>query len=214
MKTINIALADDHPIFRKGLIEILSMDANFNIAFEGNNGLELFNYIKINQIDICLIDVEMPVLNGLETVKKIVNEGIVTKICILTGHQDEFLVKELMGLGIDGFMLKQTSADEIITCVREIMNGKSYIAKDIKIKTEELNKAKAEIENKLIELSKKELDILKLIMKNKSTKEIADMLFISGKTVENHRSNICTKLDLKGPNALFRFAMEARYYIL
>jgi DNA-binding NarL/FixJ family response regulator len=214
MELLKIALADDHPIFRKGLIDILMTQPNFDIVFEGNNGLELFNYIKSHQIDVCLIDIEMPVLNGVETVKKIINEGINTKICILTGHQDDFLVKELIGLGIDGFVLKQTSADEIITCIQEIFKGNKYIAKDIQLKTEELNKAKAAIENKLIELSKKELDILKLIMKNKSTKDIADMLFISSKTVENHRSNICTKLDLRGPNALFRFAMEARYYLL
>jgi DNA-binding NarL/FixJ family response regulator len=214
MKTIKIALADDHPIFRKGLVDILKTEPTFQVEFEGNNGLELYNYINTNPIDICLIDIEMPVLNGLETVKKIIEANIETKICILTGHQDDFLVKELMALGIDGFVLKQTSADEIITSIQEVMNGHKYIAKDIKFKAEELNKTKAEIEHKLIELSKKELDILKLIMRNKSSKDISDMLFISQKTVENHRSNICSKLDLKGPNALFRFAMEARFYLL
>jgi DNA-binding NarL/FixJ family response regulator len=214
MKTIKIAVADDHPIFRKGLVDILNNAEYFNIEFEGNNGLELLNYVKSNAIDICLIDVEMPVMNGVETVKKIIDENIQTKICILTGHHDNFLVKELMSLGIDGFVLKQTSADEIVLAIETIMDGKNYIAKDIKIKTEELNKTKADIEHKLVDLSKKELDILKLIMRNKSSKEIADMLFISAKTVENHRSNICVKLDLRGPNALFRFAMEARYYLL
>jgi DNA-binding NarL/FixJ family response regulator len=214
MKTIKIAMADDHPIFRKGLVDILKTESIFQVDFEGNNGLELFNYININPIDICLIDIEMPVLNGLETVKKIIDANIETKICILTGHQDDFLVKELMALGIDGFVLKQTSADEIIESIYEVIKGNKYIAKDIKFKTEELNKTKAEIENKLIELSKKELDILKLIMKNKSSKDISNMLFISLKTVENHRSNICSKLDLRGPNALFRFAMEARFYLL
>jgi DNA-binding NarL/FixJ family response regulator len=214
MRTIKIAMADDHPIFRKGLVDILKTEPTFQVEFEGNNGLELYNYINTNPIDICLIDIEMPVLNGLETVKKIIEANIETKICILTGHQDDFLVKELMALGIDGFVLKQTSADEIITSIQEVMKGNKYIAKDIKFKSEELNKTKAEIENKLIELSKKELDILKLIMRNKSSKDISDMLFISQKTVENHRSNICSKLDLKGPNALFRFAMEARFYLL
>ncbi len=214
MKSIKIAVTDDHPIFRKGLIEILKSNPAFEIVFEGNNGQELINYVKLNAVDICLIDVEMPVLNGVETVKKLIENNIACKVCILTGHQDGFLVKELMALGIDGFVLKQTSADEIMVAIDTIMKGGNYIAKDIKVKTEELNKAKAEFENKLIELSKKELDILKLIMRNKSSKDIADMLFISPKTVENHRGNICLKLDLKGPNALIRFAMEARFYLV
>jgi DNA-binding NarL/FixJ family response regulator len=214
MDKISIAVTDDHPIFRKGLIDILSSQKHFNICKESENGQELLNYLRYNKVDICLIDIEMPVLNGIETIKKIIEENIDTKVCVLTGHQDDFLVKELMALGVDGFVLKQTSADEIIIAINEILQGKNYVAKDIKLKTDELSKTKAEIENKLIELSKKELDILKLIMRNKSTKDIADMLFVSPKTVENHRSNICLKLDLRGHNALVRFAMEARYYLL
>ncbi|MFA5833896.1 MAG: response regulator transcription factor [Bacteroidota bacterium] len=214
MKTIFIA--DDHPIFRKGLIEIISSEADFDVVGESGDGISALKFITERRPDIALLDIQMPKMNGFEVLRKISELTLPTKVVFLTMHTEEHIFEKAMDLGANGYLLKESVTDDILQCIHNVLQGKFYVTASIsdylfrlhdKLKTG--NK-----EHGLHRLTSTEMKILRLIAEKKSSKEIADILFVSIRTVENHRNNICTKLNLHGANALLPFALENKHLLV
>lgn len=212
---IKILIADDHPIFRKGLIEIISSDKNLSVAAEAGDGEKAIQLIKEKRPDIAVLDIQMPKLNGFDVARQIAANNLNTKIIFLTMHKEHDLFNKAVELGALGYILKECAVDDIIECINEAAQGKHYVSDSLSeflfIKNKEI---KDGIEKEgLDKLSLMEKKILKLISEKKTSQEIADALFISIRTVENHRLNICKKLDIHGVNSLIKFAIEIKHLL-
>ena len=214
MKTIFIA--DDHPIFRKGLIEIISSEADFDVVGESGDGISALKFISERRPDIALLDIQMPKMNGFEVLRKISELTLPTKVVFLTMHSEEDVFEKAMELGAKAYLLKESVTDDIIECIHSVLLEKYYVTGSISDYLFRLNsKLKVGTEKRgLQKLTSAEIKVLKLIANKKSSKEIAEMLFVSVRTVENHRNNICTKLDLHGANALLPFALENKHLLV
>lgn len=211
-KKTSILIADDHHIFRKGVISILNNDDSFEIIDETANGKDALNIIKQKLPDIALLDIDMPGMNGLEVAKEINSLGLKTKTIILTMHKDKAYFRRSRELDVKAFILKDSIADDLTDCLRAVANGEYYISPRLSGHLIESSKQEQKPDWH-IKLTAQELKILKLLSQNKTSKQIGDELFISTKTVENHRNNITTKLNLKGTNTLLVFALENKQHL-
>lgn len=207
MEKIKLLIADDHHIFRKGVMSIVSEDSTIDVIGEASNGEEALKLIEEKNPDIAILDIDMPGLSGLDAARKIKASGLKTKIVILTIHKDREYFDEAMELDIKAYVLKESIANDLIDCIKKVYDGDYYISSSISGYLVEKNRAKTR-KNELDILTPAERDILKLIAQNKTSAQIANELFRSIRTIENHRNNICNKLGLKGPHALLLFAIE------
>lgn len=207
---LKILIADDHPIMREGLRYVLEQSGFSNIK-EAKNGQEALDLLLKNDFDVVTLDVEMPLMRGFEVSRKIIENKLQTKIIFLTMYKDEQMFSEAMDLGALGYVLKENAVEDIIECIKNVTLGYHYISPALShfvIKKERALKKISQELPAISDLTKTELSILKLISENKTTKEIADELFISYKTVENHRANISKKLNLHGSHSLIKFAIS------
>lgn len=210
-KRTKILIADDHPLMRDGLEGVLKDEINIEISAKAHNGEQAYKFLKENDFDIAMLDIEMPKISGLEIARKVVEEHILTKIVFLTMYKDEDMFNEAMDLGAYGYVLKENAVEDIIDCIRSVASGKYYISPEIShylIKRQNGLRKTDQEEHSISSLTKTERLILRLVSKEKTTKEIADQLFISSKTVENHRANISKKLNLHGSHSLVKFAIN------
>ncbi len=204
MKSKSIIIADDHPLLLKGLSDFL-LEKGYNLIGRGENGREAFNLINRLNPDIAILDIQMPFMSGIEIAKKCHSNKISTKIVLITFHKEKELYKEAKDLKIFGYILKEFALEEIENCIQTVSQGNAYFSPKIKELLAEDNEENEEL--KLLTPSEKK--ILKLIAKDKTNKEIANLLFISYRTVEKHRSNIITKLKLEPKtNSLLIWAKE------
>lgn len=198
-----LLIADDHPVFRKGLIDLLQQYfPNVNII-ECHNGAEAIDGILKQNPDVAILDINMPQVNGLDVCKRIIKERSATKIIILTMYQEKEMIKNAMLSGAKGYVLKDNAVDEIMDCVNVVLDGETYIGTTLlpcHIELSLEDKKKQEMLDGLKTLSQAELKTLKLVSQNKTSKEISELLFLSEKTVENYRSRICQKLELPPRN--------------
>lgn len=209
--TTKIIIADDHPIFRNGVKDILKNVPNMQILGEASNGLEAYHLILSSHPDIAILDLEMPILNGLDVCEKVINEKHNTKFIILTMHKERHYFLEAMKCGVYGYLLKDYAITELVNCIEVVNKNEKYISKEIENYLVEHNSSNLQSEEQislLMQLTPTEKVILKLISKGKSSLEIAELLFISPNTVDNHRANITKKLKLEGKNSLLKFAIE------
>lgn len=201
-KPLKIVIADDHPLLLAGVVSVLQKELEDVIIHEAINGAEALQKVIEVEPDITILDIEMPFLNGVEVAQKILASDLNTKIVFLTLHKERSLFNEIKDMGIDGYILKEFSTDEITQCVNAVLAGKKYYSKKIE----------GFIEKSGVDLSiftKTEINIIKLIGKEKTTKEIADMLFVSPNTIDSHRYNICKKLELKPEkNSLLKWVLQ------
>jgi two-component system, NarL family, response regulator DegU len=203
MKTIKIIVADDHPLFLKGLKDTLADETDFEILDSAVDGQEALEKIIALQPDVATLDLNMPLMNGIEVAKILLKDHKNIKIVILSMHKDADIIRAAMALGINGYVFKDDAVNDLVSAIRVANEGGHYISVDN-------TKAFAFVNenNELIgDLTKMEKLILKEIALQKTSKQIADENFISTKTVENHRANICRKLNLSGNNALLKFAL-------
>jgi DNA-binding NarL/FixJ family response regulator len=210
-KEIKILIADDHPVIRSGIKSVLETEPSFKVAAEAKNGEEAFNLLKENNFDIVTLDVEMPEISGLEIARKMIENKIPVKIIFLTMYKDEDMFNEALDLGAMGYILKENAVDDIVECINSVADGKYYISPIISqylINRERRIKNLASSSPSIRDLTKTERIILRLIAEDKTTKQIANELFVSYKTVENHRSNISKKLNLIGSHSLVKFAIK------
>jgi len=210
-KKITVVIADDHPVLRSGLHQIIDGDNTCIIVGEASDGEEALAMIEEKKPDVALLDIAMPKMTGLQVAKIVQERGLSTKLAILTMSADELIFNEALDLGVLGYVLKENAASEILNSIKTVAEGKHYISPSISgilVRRSEKRQTALSTIPGLADLTATEIRILKLIAGNKTSKEIANDLCISYKTVENHRTNIAKKLGLSGSNALLRFAIE------
>lgn len=198
-----ILIADNHPIFRKGLMDLLQQMFAKAKIIECQNGTQALQNIQQLKPAIAILDINMPEMNGLEVCKQITKELIDTKVIILTMYREKEMIKNAMLSGAKGYLLKDNAVDEIKECVNTILKGETFVGTAMQPYQNELSvedKKKQQLIDSLKSLSQAELKTLKLVSQNKSSREIAELLFLSEKTVENYRSRICQKLELPPRN--------------
>lgn len=206
---ITILIADDHPIVRSGLRTVLEKHPELKVVHEAENGDSALQLIRQSKPAIAILDVEMPVMDGFGVARSVQDEDLAVHLIFMTMHKDEQTFNKAMDLGVRGFVLKENAVADIVNAIRLVMEGKHYISPSLSEYLMQRSRPQAIPPLSTIDdLTPSEKNILKLIAEQKTTKTIADELFISPKTVEKHRSNICTKLNLHGAYALLKFAMK------
>jgi len=201
---INLVIADDHTLFIDGLCSLLKDEPDMHIMDIANDGNELLSILNAAQPDIVLLDINMPGLNGLEAAKYIKQSYSSLKIIMLSTYNDEHLVDKSKHLGANGYMLKTTNKEELLQTIRLVWAGQACFPYRVPKTVNEFDNGFL----KQFNLTKRELEILKLIKKEYTNQQIADELFLSIYTVETHRKNIMQKLNLKSPVALHKFLGE------
>ncbi|HJY64222.1 MAG TPA: response regulator transcription factor [Ignavibacteria bacterium] len=204
---IKILIADDHFIFRKGVLSVLNDNKGIEVTGEASNGDEALEMCIKLKPTIALLDIDMPNMSGLEVARKLKQKKSTVKPVILTIHKDREYFDEAMELDIKAYVLKDNIANDLIDCILKVAEGDYYISPAISGYLVQ-NRKKPREQGMLDKLTQAELQILELISQNKTSHQIADELFRSIRTIENHRNNICIKLGLKGPHALLLFAIE------
>jgi DNA-binding NarL/FixJ family response regulator len=210
---IDIVIADDHPLFKMGLKEVIAEEESFRIVGDAEDGKEALRLIRDRKPGIAIVDLEMPVMSGIEVIRKISAEKLPVSVIVLTMFDEEETFQQVMDLGAMGYILKDSAAREIVRGIKTVADDEYYISPTLAGKALEkhhiLDNSDAE-QLDINRLTKSEQVVLKLIGDSKKTNEIAEQLNISPRTVEHHRENICRKLDLSGPYALIRYAYRYR----
>lgn len=210
----NVLIVDDHPIFRNGLKTILESAKEISVIGEAEDGESALEFIKNREPDVIILDVEMPGMNGIEVAKKIKANFEDIKIILLTMYKEEDLFNEALDIGVMAYILKENAISEVINAIHSVNKNEHYISPAISTYLVNRTSNIAKLKNKthgIDTLTDKEREILNLIALGKTSKDIAEELYISYKTVENHRANICTKLHFKGANTLLKFAISNRF---
>ena len=210
MPKIRIIIADDHPIFRGGVKEILSKIDEIEIVGEADNGLKAYQLIIATMPDIAILDLEMPMLNGLDVCKKVLNEKHQTEFIILTMHKEKQYFLDAINSGVKGYLLKDNAEIDLVKCVMAVSKKEKYVSQQVKYLLKDNypeSHVPPEIQKINTLLSPTEKIILKLISEGKTSVEIAGLLFVSPNTIDNHRSNMTKKLELEGKNSLLKFSM-------
>ncbi len=196
MKKIRVMIADDHSIVREGLKQLIEMEQDFQVVGQVENGLQVISKIDEFMPDVLLLDINMPGMNGLQTIKKLKEIGNEIKIIILTMHEDRQYLMEAMQMGAAGYMLKDTDAESLYEAIRNASKGEPYIQQKLaKELIFEMNNPKKENQKFENELTTRESEVLELIAEGMNNREIGESLKISEKTVKNHVSSIFRKLN-------------------
>jgi DNA-binding NarL/FixJ family response regulator len=210
-KDKQIIIADDHPLFRIGVKTLIDNLEGFHLSGEANNGKEAIQLLENKTVDAAILDIDMPDQNGIEVAEHIKNQNLNIKIIFLTSHSDLTLFKKAYETYFSGFLFKESALEELEECFNTIFRGETFVSPITKQYLEQ-NRPRLEhlknLETLLNNLTDSEKKILLLIIERKTTKEIAETLFNSYKTIENHRLNICHKLNIKGTNNLLSFAIN------
>ncbi len=210
---ITVLIVDDHPLFRNGLRQVIQDDARFELAGEAADGETAWKLIQEKKPNVAVLDVNLPGLTGLEIARKIHEKKLRTHVIILTMLKEEDLINRALDFGVNGFVLKENAAEDIVNAIVTAADGGHYLSPAVSgYLVRRRNRAEKLAAHKpgLDDLTKAERRILKLIAEKKTSREIGAELFISPRTVEAHRANICTKLDLHGSHSLLQFALENR----
>ena len=213
MKRITVLLAEDHMIVREGFRKMLELEDDFEIVGEAQDGRAAVALVKKFHPQVVLMDIAMPLLNGLEATRQVLKAVPATKVIMLSAHSDDAYVKNATDSGALGFLLKQTSAHDVCRAIREVQNGKTFFSPAIskrqdRLNPQALNRAGVS-KKKTAELTSREMEVLQLIAEGKANKETASELGIGVKTVEKHREHLMEKLDIHDTAGLTRYAISA-----
>ncbi|MBW2612148.1 MAG: response regulator transcription factor [Deltaproteobacteria bacterium] len=209
--SIQIFLADDHTIVRQGLAKLLEAEPGFKVIGEAENGREAIRKVTEMAPDIVLMDISMPLLNGIEATRHIRKALPRTKIIILSMHSHNRYISELFSMGVSGYLLKDASGDDIIKAVYAAVKGDTFLSPSISSQVIEEYislKKNASQEDLYSKLSNREREVFQIIAEGRSTKEIADILCISLSTVKTHRAKIMEKLEIDNISQLIQFAIR------
>ena len=209
--TYTILLADDHSILRAGLCSLLNSNPDFNVVAEVDNGMDAVKLALKIKPDLLLTDLSMPMKNGTEAISEIKKRLPDIKCLVLTMHNTEEHIRMAFNAGADGYVLKDDSHEELLTAIKTVLSGKKYLSPSISgnIVNGYLNSTTIEVPlTTLDSLTRREREIVKLIAEGHRSKDIAEYLSISIKTVEKHRSNLMKKLDLHSVSSLTNYAIQ------
>ena len=207
MKKTRVILADDHSILRYGLRLFLSSTDDIKVVGEASTGADCITLFKKHNPDICILDISMPDQDGIDVAKEIREHNAKTKIFFLSMHSDEKTLRKALSINVDGYLSKETPKPKILKAIREVMKGEKVY--DDMIPREIIRSPEKESDPSPIDrITKRETEIIALVVEGFSSPEIAKKLFISRRTVDTHRNNIMQKLDLSNTASLVRFALE------
>ena len=203
---IKILIADDHQIVLDGLVSLLLPEKIFDIQ-TANNGKEGLRLSDKNDFDIYLIDISMPVMDGIEMSKALLQKKPAAKIIILTTHNDKEIIVEMLHIGVSGYVVKNSSKQELLTAIQKVKNGKSFFSDDVHEALRKEIKKQHEIETheNVFILTKREKEIIELLAKEYTNEKIAEELNISYRTVETHRKNIMQKTNSHNLAGLLKY---------
>ena len=208
---IKIVIADDHPIFRSGLRQLLETATNFKVIGEADNGENALQMIISEKPDVAILDIDMPEKDGFEVAQSLFSKSIPVEVIFLTMHKNKKLFNAALNIDVKGFVLKDSAMADLINAVKSVSQGENFISPQLSTfliertrQTESFVQKTPSVNN----LTPTEKRILKMIGDYLTSKEIAAKLFISIRTVEHHRASIATKLELKGSHALLKFALD------
>lgn len=206
---IKILIADDHQLFREGLMTLLSSALNIEIVAQAENGKQTIEKAKKLSPDIILMDIGMPIINGIEATGILQMEAPKIKVIALTMHSEKHFIKGMLEAGAYGYLFKNCAYDELIDAINTVFAGKKYLSDDITefIIHDYIGKPKNRQEDDP-QLSVREMEILKLIADGKTSREISELLFVSIKTIGTHKQNILTKLNMNSTADLVKYAIK------
>lgn len=208
---IRILIADDHALIRKGLRQIIEADTDYKVVAEAANGAEALGFITQLLPQIAIIDVNMPEMGGFDVAREAQKRKLDVGIIFLTMHKDKTFFEKAMDLGARGYILKDGALNEIVDAINSVVRGRPYISPQLSgylLQRMDRIGLLAKQTPALNDLTSTEKRILKLVAEYKTSKEIAEELHIHYRTVDNHRTNIASKLGLHGSHALLKFAVE------
>ena len=205
-----IVVVDDHPLFRKGLQELIHSDGDFTVCDEAGNAAEAMDVIRKLAPDLIIVDLSLPGANGIELIKNIRAEFRQMPILVLSMHDESLYALRALRAGADGYVMKHEAMGNVLQAIREVFNGRPYLSPAMAAQViTKFAQLQVEGEADAVErLSDRELEILELIGKGHDVRQIAKQLHLSPKTVETHRSHIKDKLDLKNSREVARFALQ------
>lgn len=210
---ISLVIADDHPIVRSGLRHAIERDPGLELVADVANGRAALVAIQELKPTIAVLDIDMPLLDGFGVAREVRKQRLAVDIVFLTMHSGEDLFHAAMDLGAMGYILKESALAEIVTGVRAVAAGQHFVTPSLTsllVHRRNGSRALAARQPRLTDLTPTERRVLQMVAESKSSKEIGAELFIHYRTVENHRTAICQKLGLSGPNALLKFALNHR----
>ncbi|MEH7350277.1 response regulator transcription factor [Gottfriedia acidiceleris] len=206
MKT-RIAIVDDHKLFREGIKRILDFEESFDVVAEGSDGTEVVGIMDQNQVDVFIVDINMPTMNGVTATKALLEKYPDAKVIILSIHDDESYVTHVLKVGARGYLLKEMDSDTLIEAIKVVTKGGCYLHPKIthnlveefrrlSLKEQLFKSREVEVRRPLHLLTRRECEVLQMLADGKSNRAIGEALFISEKTVKNHVSNILQKLEV------------------
>lgn len=208
---IRVLLADDHPVVRRGLKATIEEDERLHIIAEATDGNEALRQIRNLRPDVAILDIDMPELDGLGVVRRLSEEAFETRVIFMTFHADADFMRAAMEAGGSGYLLKGSETDEVCTAIHAVNAGRTYIGSTVAaLLLNSRHEVVKETSPHMKLLTPTEKRVLRLIAEGLSSKEIGDKLDIHFRTIENHRTNMCRKLEIEGANALMRFALQHR----
>jgi DNA-binding NarL/FixJ family response regulator len=214
MKLITVLLAEDHTIVREGLRRMLEIEPDLKVVGEAQDGRQAVALAKKLQPEIVVMDIAMPLLNGLEATRQVLKAVPTAKVLMLSAHNDDAYVQNATESGARGFLLKQTSAHKVCQAIREIQQGKTYFSPAVSRRLDRLQLQQAGLPGKPgakkgAVLTSREMEVLQLVAEGRANKETAAELGIGIKTVEKHREHLMAKLDIHDTAGLTRYAISA-----
>ena len=211
MQTIRVLVVDDHTIVRDGVRALLALAGDIEVVGEAANGREALDMVRQLAPDVVLMDVAMPILGGLEATRRICKEFPAVRVLVLTQYDDREYVFPLIEAGASGFLSKTAASSELTSAIRHVHQGESYLSPSVaKLMVEERQQEAAvrDRSDPYDQLTDREREVLKLVAEGYTTQEIADMLVISPKTVEGHKSSLMNKLNIHNRLDLFKYALR------
>jgi DNA-binding NarL/FixJ family response regulator len=217
MSKIRVMIADDHPIFSRGLCQVVRGDPAFELVAEAPDGEAALLQIEEQQPDVAVLDIDMPKKDGFDVVRAMEERKLSSGVVFLTMHKDEELFNGAMNLGVRGYVLKESAFTELVDGIKTVAAGGHFVSPSLStylMNRRKRHQALVEERPGLKELTAAERRVVELIAAGMSTSDVARELCVSVRTVENHRAHICSRLNLQGRDALLRFALSHKSELL
>lgn len=205
LKMIRILIADDHAVVREGLRRIIENDNELKVVAEAENGIEVLQRVRSNNIDVVILDISMPEMSGLDCLKQLKIEFPDLPVLIFSMHPEEQYEQRVLQAGANGYLTKRTKPLDFVQAIKDVYRGKTLMSEELK---ERVIKSKGKLKAPHLRLSDREFQVMKLIAKGLRTKEIANYLKISDKTVTTYRMRILDKLGLSSNSEIVRYCVE------